>query len=567
MGHENQKKAFEIGLVMAGAVSAGAYTAGVVDFLIQALDEWYKAKEERPGEVPDHNVKLKVMAGSSAGGMTGAITAAALSGSHTPVTSLPGMKPDPSVVKNNKLYTSWVQQIDIRHLLGRRDLIAPGSRVTSVLDSSILNDIADTAIDFIPNGEKRGYVADQLHLLMTVTNLKGIPYDISFQGMSGAMHRIAQHTDHIEFILSHSDPEDSGAVWLNPARSKNGEWELVKQFALATGAFPGGLAPRLLKRKRIGYDLRKWPVPTRPDKNNESKCSEMIPIKPSWPESMLQSEDYQFLAVDGGVMDNEPLELARQKLAGKEGFNARSAQESTRSVLMIDPFPAENTADHVDEEDADDLLSVLKTLFGSLLTQARFKPDELILANSSRVYSRYLIAPTRRDREGNMTKYPIASGTLGGFGGFLSEKFRMHDFQLGRRNCQQFLRRYLTIPLDACHKNPVFSHYTDEQLGQFSFEHEGSRHMPVIPLVGSAEQEAFPLVWNTLKINEQELNELKGRVESRTAIVTQKMLEQYIDGGFSRTMARFFIRLKRKSIVNQIMETIEKELQKFDLKV
>jgi hypothetical protein len=32
---------FEIGLVMAGAVSAGAYTAGVVDFLIQALDQWH----------------------------------------------------------------------------------------------------------------------------------------------------------------------------------------------------------------------------------------------------------------------------------------------------------------------------------------------------------------------------------------------------------------------------------------------------------------------------------------------------------------------------------------------
>ena len=36
--------AFEIGLVMAGAISAGAYTAGVIDFLIQALDEYEKAK-------------------------------------------------------------------------------------------------------------------------------------------------------------------------------------------------------------------------------------------------------------------------------------------------------------------------------------------------------------------------------------------------------------------------------------------------------------------------------------------------------------------------------------------
>jgi hypothetical protein len=31
---------FEIGLVLAGAVSAGAYTAGVLDFLYEALDYW-----------------------------------------------------------------------------------------------------------------------------------------------------------------------------------------------------------------------------------------------------------------------------------------------------------------------------------------------------------------------------------------------------------------------------------------------------------------------------------------------------------------------------------------------
>jgi predicted patatin/cPLA2 family phospholipase len=31
---------FKIGLVLAGAVSAGAYTAGVVDFLFEALEAW-----------------------------------------------------------------------------------------------------------------------------------------------------------------------------------------------------------------------------------------------------------------------------------------------------------------------------------------------------------------------------------------------------------------------------------------------------------------------------------------------------------------------------------------------
>jgi hypothetical protein len=35
---------FRVGINMAGAISAGAYTAGVLDFLTEALDAWYKAK-------------------------------------------------------------------------------------------------------------------------------------------------------------------------------------------------------------------------------------------------------------------------------------------------------------------------------------------------------------------------------------------------------------------------------------------------------------------------------------------------------------------------------------------
>jgi predicted acylesterase/phospholipase RssA len=71
---QTDKKNFEIGLVLAGAVSAGAYTAGVMDFLLEALEEWNKAKEEGK-KIPMHNVKIKVITGASAGGMTAAMAA------------------------------------------------------------------------------------------------------------------------------------------------------------------------------------------------------------------------------------------------------------------------------------------------------------------------------------------------------------------------------------------------------------------------------------------------------------------------------------------------------------
>mgnify|MGYP000712257296 FL=1 len=76
-GPERQPGTFEIGLVLAGAVSAGAYTAGVLDFLIEALEAWYADKQDGK-DVPRHEIKIRVIAGASAGAITGAITATAL---------------------------------------------------------------------------------------------------------------------------------------------------------------------------------------------------------------------------------------------------------------------------------------------------------------------------------------------------------------------------------------------------------------------------------------------------------------------------------------------------------
>mgnify|MGYP000294822413 FL=1 len=44
MNQENNN-AFHIGITMAGAVSAGAYTAGFIDYLIEILELWGKQKK------------------------------------------------------------------------------------------------------------------------------------------------------------------------------------------------------------------------------------------------------------------------------------------------------------------------------------------------------------------------------------------------------------------------------------------------------------------------------------------------------------------------------------------
>src|SRR5207302_1795374 len=79
-----QTKTFEIGLAMAGAVSAGAYSGGVFDFLMQALDEWEKAKAKNLPDIPNHQVVIKALTGASAGAITGAIGTIAFAGGLNP---------------------------------------------------------------------------------------------------------------------------------------------------------------------------------------------------------------------------------------------------------------------------------------------------------------------------------------------------------------------------------------------------------------------------------------------------------------------------------------------------
>jgi hypothetical protein len=444
---------FEIGLVMAGAISAGAYTAGVIDFLVEALDEWEKAREfarqnpddPKSKECPTHSVKIKVMAGASAGGMTSGLATGLLGMDYQSVLSQP--KPDqPAAPVNNNLYRSWVNTIDIDPLLGSRDLDG-GKKgpVKSVLDSSILLDIADDAFKFEqPEARKsRPYVADPLHVFLTVTNLRGVPYPLQFQNFSNSqkvkLYEMTFHADNMHFILSKDEPpKEQGAFWLKPYDFKNPEtWGLLQKTALATGAFPVGLAPILLKRLSSQYDVRHWMHKGPYEENGRHYCEYWKPIPPDFGGDG-QPFPYDFLCVDGGVMNNEPLDLANLVLSGPLGVEPTEGDKVSRATMMILPFP--NAAGFSRDYDGkSDLLHLLPTTFNSLISQARFKASELSMANDPNVFSRFLVVPRRGFRpDGELEPFTIACGSLGGFGGFLSRKFREHDYQLGRRNCQWF---------------------------------------------------------------------------------------------------------------------------------
>ena len=91
---------------------------------------------------------------------------------------------------------------------------------------------------------------------------------------------------------------------------------MLRQYALATGAFPGGLAPRALSRERSDYDEREWKVPVRPEERASTQCWTRTAIEPSWPDHVREEETYQFLAVDGGGDEQRAVRAGPSKTSG-----------------------------------------------------------------------------------------------------------------------------------------------------------------------------------------------------------------------------------------------------------
>src|SRR5690606_29465087 len=139
-----QTQPFRIGLCMAGAVSAGAYTAGVMDYLLEALAEWDKRRGQ--ADVPSHRVVIPVMGGASAGGMTALLAASTINNPISPV-HLPEAGKLLDEHPENKLYNSWVDLLEkdmFPRMLDTSDI--KKGEVISLLNSDFIDAVAKKMI-------------------------------------------------------------------------------------------------------------------------------------------------------------------------------------------------------------------------------------------------------------------------------------------------------------------------------------------------------------------------------------------------------------------------------------
>lgn len=441
------QQVFYVGLCMAGAVSAGAYTAGVIDYLLEALTKW----EQHRGEagVPTHKVQIPVMGGASAGGMTSIMAASALNNPITPID-----KPSGDILAEhpeNKLYHSWVDLIQadmFSKMLDTSDIV--NGDVISALNSNFIADIAKRVVsaDVSKWQPLPAFIKPGLKLFTTLTNLEGFAYNVPFKANSPTptKYNMRIHNDYACFELTETEIAGHNNGWMPLNLKNNTNTDVAADAAMATGAFPVGLQSRTLKRDPLYVNNNPW-------------------LKDYLTKTQVtadQTGHYQTLNVDGGMINNEPFDKVRSVLddiTGQQSDDYNNFNKFVSTVLMIEPFPTQ-APKPIEMSRA--LSNVIGLTLSSMLSQMRSKPVNIKDAMDDNCAGQYLITPSRRvDVPGEESKdltgeQAIACGALSGFSGFLNKEFRVHDYFLGRHNCKIFLRDYFTIPAKALDTNPIF---------------------------------------------------------------------------------------------------------------
>lgn len=504
---------FEIGLVMGGTVSAGAYTAGVVDMLIEALDTWTVAKERGLPGVPPHRVQIKITTGASGGGVCAAILAKALA------YTFPHLTPTSSQADwaRNPFYKVWVETLDIHPMLSTSD--HPAGGLMSLLNGAPIDQGKEAILGFSSTdpwpfaGPVRPYVANPFPVIFTLGNLRGVPYEMDFGEGKGI--DFSRYADYVRYGCDVGHVGHSGYTPLNLALARPDEtfvdtpdrWEDFGQSACATGAFPLGFPPRDLVMPMENYA---WRVAVLPG-DNAGDPSKVVPLVPAWARmreagASSLGASYPFVCVDGGTFNNEPLQLARTALAGQVARNPRDGSLAHRAIVLIDPL--------IDTQPGpgafSGLFSLAGSLVGGLVGQNRYGTADLQLLADPDCYSRFMITPMQSGRE--IGDRSIAGAACGAFAGFLCQSFRQHDFMLGRANCWEFLRNEFVLRQN----NALFNGWSNAMKIDPRFTIAGKPGLlPIIPLLGELQTPVPRPLWLTDVLDENDYARLRREFRDR----------------------------------------------------
>jgi len=452
---------FEVGLVLAGAVSGGAYQAGVLDFLLEALAAFHATH-------PPWRVRLRVVAGASAGAINGLLLAKSLARGrgHRHVTHAD----TPPAPGDNLLFDAWGRCMPTLAALSRH----PGQPVTG--GQSLLNytPVEAALADLLANPEtSRPDTTDDVPCLaISLAHLLGVETPVWFQAAAG--RRVA-------FQLRYHAVSQTTCSPL--------AWRQLAEMALASAAFPLVFPPRFLT----------------------------LPQTSGW-------------FVDGGVVNNEPIDMALDSLFGPgEEAEQLDGLRTRRALILIDPFPTlgSDTPSDISQQTSQPPPwgHQLKALVALWLNQSRYRPGVLQAALADDVATRYLVAPTLTRRHPTR----LACAQWFGFGGFVDPRLAVADFMLGRAHAQEFLAEGWRLPP----QNPLFAQSPTGSPGH---------HRPVLPLCGTAAQPVALPPWPV--VLERQWRHARTCLEDSAThlLVDQLGIRPTPTGGLNRWLVRWGVR-------------------------
>lgn len=554
---------------MAGAVSAGAFTAGVMDYLLETLELWEKAKVKNRNlgiahpdydhSIPMHEVEIDVISGASAGGISGSLTLL-----NVMDDTFEAANKDNPLGKNNRFYQSWVEMGDdassdtFAKMLANDD-IKKNEKPQSLLNSAAIDKIANNALTIKKLRDYPSYISDSLDLILTTTNLRGLNYRIDFGGNEESGSVITTHAGFFRYKLSNSlypqgIPGGDELYYVLDLNSSK-DMGYLKDATLSTAAFPIGLKSRevAISQKYVER-YPKYIFGTRKG---------IHPI-------ITDGPVYKFNSIDGGLINNEPFAIALKVLREK---NLSEVLLDRYAVIMIDPFPNKDN-EIEDKNPGRDIISVAKGMFKALRNQVMFNQDGILEALDQSNRTKYLIEPVRKVKTANgiiRSENDLASAPFSGFAGFLDKSFREHDFQLGRLNCQSFLRYYFGVPEPEIKERLTdYPHVAAFERFSFSENQQQKSSVKLLPLIpdmrvlhaatnqydtarfGVDAHLDFPK-YPSISAKDFE-NKYKSLLKNRIEAVTNALVSNF----WFSVVNRLFIRGK---IYNELKNSLEKELK------
>ncbi len=565
---------YPIAICMAGAVSAGAYSAGAMSVLLQALRRWENAELALPKR-PKHRIEIKGMSGASAGSVQAALSSLDIFSSDT---------------QQELGVDAWFS-VSISKLLETQDLDEPDAAVKSALNSNYFRELTTEVLaKHSWSTAWPSYVSPNYEIRLSVTNLRGVPYNIALPKLNRTEFGMSHHNEylHYRFVPNDSEPHSEPVYYVQMGNDA-GLPELANG-ALASSAFPLAFEPIKVNRPTLIsnediHDQRKWLAPEtveqQPDHTKALYKENTCP--PQWNSQYGNKES--FYAVDGGATNNEPLLEAFKLLFGDKladwgdlsDVNKPDKRKDGR-VLLIDPFP--NSLDLHIKEDAMRLDKILGMLKSTLIRHARFSEpimvSERLKERVGLVYpSNPLRDPADNDqRPEDQKMLSIKSGALSGFAGFLKRDFLEHDYELGRLNMRRFLRYHFSWPID--HPR-VKDDQTYIDAWSFHDEKRNEQRVPIIPVYSknnddfvifeapNSDREEYyrtGLQPFQKKFTQDDKKSLTKGLSKRLGVVVTKLMHAHNVG---RLVVWGWQLFGKKTLSKKIVQTVETSLEVQDL--